>query len=54
MLEIRNFTTNKIDEKFLQKAKELNLTAQVAIKLDDAAGKVYKFNIWFAFGCRIC
>jgi L-fuculose-phosphate aldolase len=31
------------DENFLAKAKELNLTAQVAVKLDEAEGKVYKF-----------
>ncbi len=32
------------DENFLSKAKELDLTTQVAIKLDAAKGNVYKFN----------
>lgn len=34
----------KQDDDFLAKAKELNLTAQVAIKLDEAKDKAYKFN----------
>ncbi|MCG2677674.1 class II aldolase/adducin family protein [bacterium] len=32
------------DEKFLTKAKELNLTAQVVIKIDEEKDKAYKFN----------
>ncbi|MEA3328774.1 MAG: class II aldolase/adducin family protein [Candidatus Omnitrophota bacterium] len=32
------------DEDFLKKAKELNLTAQVVIKLDEEKDKAYKFN----------
>ncbi len=32
------------DEQFLTKARELNLTTQVAIRLDEQKDKVYKFN----------
>lgn len=32
------------DEQFLTKAKELNLTAQVVIKIDEEKDKTYKFN----------
>jgi L-fuculose-phosphate aldolase len=32
------------DQKFLEQAKQLNLTAQVAIKLDGRDGAVHKFN----------